>query len=188
MLFTHILASLTVGFIFRWWKNRKNLKRISKENSVNTTLSFKNLGEILSTSIISSIKTIVLIGGFIILFSVIISIIKTTGILNIFSPLINSLKIPMQYFNGIFFGLLELTNGLNIITSIANKSLSTNIIICAFLLGFGGFSILLQVLSIISKNKIPIKSYFIGKLLHGFIAATYVFLILKYIPIFNLDL
>lgn len=68
------------------------------------------------------------------------------------------------------------------------KHISTNIILSAFLLGFGGFSVLLQVFSITSKTDISIKSYFYGKILHGCLAAVYTFLIISYFPIFNLNL
>lgn len=66
--------------------------------------------------------------------------------------------------------------------------ISINICLSAFLLGFGGISVLLQVLSISSKANISIKPYFLGKLLHGSLASLYTFLILKYSSFFNLDI
>ena len=85
-------------------------------------------------------------------------------------------------------GVLELTNGIMQITSIPCKQISINIILAAFLLGFGGFSILLQVYSIISKSDISIKTYFWGKLLHAILACFYTFLFINYCPIFNFNL
>lgn len=97
----------------------------------------------------SSISTIVMIGGFVMLFSVIISILNNTRIFDIIevisSPLLNTLNIPVDFVNGLFSGIIELTNGVSIISKIPFKAISLNIIICAFLLGFGGISILLQV-------------------------------------------
>ena len=61
------------------------------------------------------------------------------------------------------------------------------IILCAFLLGFGGFSVLLQVWSIIAKTDLSIKKYMIGKFLQGVFAACYTFFALKFIPFINLD-
>ena len=74
------------------------------------------------------------------------------------------------------------------VASIACKQISINVIICAFLLGFGGISIFLQVYSIIAQSDISIKAYFVGKLLHGILAAFYTFLLIAYFPIFNLNL
>ena len=140
----------------------------------------------------NAINTIFLIGGFIVLFSVIISILENSGILDGFAhliyPILNIFKVPISYADGIFTGILELTNGVCNIANIANKSISTIIIICAFLLGFGGISIALQILSITSKAKISIKPYIIGKFLQGIFAAIYTYLFIYTIPFFNLNL
>lgn len=201
---THILACITVGFLFRWWRAntaKRNSPLLSEDfretKGIYLPLSSKgislsNLGEILSSSIMSAINTVFLIGGFIVLFSVIISMLKSSNFLNILSnfisPVLQLFGIPNSYVEGILTGLIELTNGLCNIASIPNKYISTNIIICAFLLGFGGLSIILQILSITSKSKISIKPYIIGKLLQGFFAAFYTYLILTNLPFLNLDL
>lgn len=150
------------------------------------------MGEILATSITSSINTVVMIGGFVILFSVIISILNSSGMLNIalntLSPIFNFLKIDISYIKPIISGIVELTNGLSQIVTINTKSISTTIVISALLVGFGGFSVLLQVLSITSKSDISIKPYAIGKLLHGIIAAFLTYIVIHIFPIFNLDI
>ena len=148
-----------------------------------------NLGEVLGSSIKNSINTIVMIGGFVVLFSVINSMLDNTHFFDllttIFSPIFNLFGLSNSFCDSIFSGIIELTNGVSKVCNIPNKELSTNIIICAFLLGFGGFSILLQVLSITSKNNISIKPYIIGKLLHGCFAAFYTFIILQNSMIFK---
>lgn len=193
LFFTHVLACLTVGFLFRFWKSSK---RFGKKGDCpffcQTSVSISNLGEVLANSIMSAINTIFLIGGFIVLFSVIISILENSGILDglahLIYPILNIFKVPASYADGIFTGILELTNGVCNVASITNKSISTNIIICAFLLGFGGISIMLQILSITSKAKISIKPYIIGKLLQGIFAAFYTYIFIYTIPFFNLNL
>ena len=85
-------------------------------------------------------------------------------------------------------GLVELTNGLKEIASISQKAISTNITLASFLLGFGGISILLQVLSITSKSDLSIKPYLIGKLLQGFFAACYTYILATKCSFFQLDL
>ena len=192
LLATHILASLTVGFIFRWWK--PNFKRNEKKGDrpLFSQISLANLGEVLSSSIMNAINTTLLIGGFIVLFSIIISILENSKMLDLLShilePMLSFFRIPSSFSNGILCGILELTNGIANIALIPNKSISTNMIICSFLLGFGGFCVCLQILSIISKAKISIKPYIIGKLLQGTLAAVYTYLIINFIPIFNFNL
>ena len=84
--------------------------------------------------------------------------------------------------------MLEITNGINIISNISCKKLSINIIFTAFLLGFGGISVLLQVWSIVSKTDLSIKPYFYGKILHGLFASLYTYIFMNIIPFFNFDL
>ena len=195
LLFTHILASITVGFVFRFWKydynssqDTSNIKKLNNSNDINIS----NLGGIIGNSITSSINTILLIGGFVVLFSVILSILKTTNILFVLSELIEPLflffNIPSEFASGFISGILELTNGLNIICNIPQKKISINIIIASFLLGLGGFSILLQVWSTISKSDLSIKPYIIGKLLHACFSAFYTYLILQNFAFLNFDL
>lgn len=193
LFITHILACLTVGFIFRFWKLSKRFEtKGDRPLSSHQAVSISNLGEVLATSIMNAINTIFLIGGFIVLFSVIISILENSGILDglahLIYPILNIFNVPASFANGIFTGLLELTNGVCSIANIANKSISRNIIICAFLLGFGGISIMLQILSITSKAKISIKPYIIGKLLQGIFAAFYTYIFIYAVPFFNLNL
>lgn len=198
LLITHILSSISVGIIFRFWKYKNNTiiytkKYISNNLSKNDEIYFSDLGEILGESIMSSIKTITMIGGFIVLFSVILSILNNSNIISLFGSLFYSvLKIfninNLEFSNAFITGILELTNGIMNISLIPCKQISINIILSAFLLGFGGISVLLQVNSIISKSNISIKSYFLGKLLHGFLAAFYTYILINYLPIFNLNL
>ena len=198
LFITHILGCISVGIVFRFWKKKKISKNLvlknkkSIDSNKKTLVSFSNLGEVLAESITSSISTIVLIGGFVVIFSSIISIVKASGLLNLvtitFSPFFNFLDIDTSFISPLFSGFLEITNGINIISNIACKKFSLNIIFTAFLLGFGGISILLQVLSITSKTDLSIKPYILGKLLHGIFAAFYTFIFIQVFPFLNFDL
>lgn len=206
LLCTHILACISVGIIFGIIskKSRKNnlvgINSFKKSESYNDNskfnsqknINFKNLGEVLTNSINSSISTILMIGGFIVIFSVIISILNQTNILNklstIFYPLLKLFNFDIDFAKPLLSGIFELTNGINQVASINTKLISQNIVLSAFLLGFGGFSVLLQVYSIISKTDLSIKLYLKGKLLQGIIASIYTFFALKFLPFFNLDI
>lgn len=199
LLVTHILACITVGFLFRWWKASPQYNSnppkiyLDKYTNGNTQLAkLSNLGEILAASIMNAVHTVVLIGGFVVLFSVIISILENSRILPIMSlaisPILNFFGISANYTSGFITGLMELTNGVNAIASIPAQKISINIILCSFLIGFGGISVLLQVLSITSKSKLSIKPYIYGKLLQSSFSALYTFLILEHFMFFRLDL
>lgn len=196
LLLTHVFACITVGVIFRFWKSKtttlKSSHHTTSKFTTNKNVSFHNLGEVLGKSITSSISTILMIGGFVVIFSSIISILKASGILNsivlIFTPIFKTLNIDTSFISGIFTGLLEITNGINYISNIHIKQISINIIITAFLLGFGGISVLLQVWSITSKSDLSIRPYFYGKILQGIFAAFYTFIIINVFPFFNFNL
>lgn len=196
LFITHLLSCLTTGFLFRFWKynSNKNYKTIPKESntSVKKLATFSNLGEVLSLSINNAISTVIMIGGFVVLFSVIISILNKSHLLdllcNIINPILTVFHIPTDFSSGIISGIIELTNGVKNISAIQCKAISTNIIITAFLLGFGGFSVLLQVWGIISKTDISIFPYFIAKIMQGCFAAFYTYLILSNFKFLSLDL
>lgn len=195
LFITHFLSSVTVGFLFRFWKSNDNLKSSNSKNmystkKVNTT--FSNFGEILAESIKSATSTILMIGGFIVIFTCIISILNSAGIFNLskllLTPFFSIFNINTDFIIPLLTGLLEITNGINLISAIKIKEISVSIVFTAFLLGCGGISILLQVLSIVSKTDLSIKPYIFGKLLHGILAAIYTFLLMQIFPFFNLNL
>lgn len=194
LFITHFVSSLLVGFLFRFWKynDKEKINAYKKSSSSSATITFSNLGEVLSDSILNAVNTIVIIGGFVVLFSVIISILNNCGFFNVITvlltPLFKNLNLSTDFISPIISGIIELTNGLSAVCSVPEKSISINIILSAFLLGFGGFSVLLQVLSIVSKSDISIKAYFVGKLLQGTIACILTYVVIHIFPIFNLDI
>ena len=200
LLITHLLSALTVGIIFRFWKYKSvindNCTTISKSyyNKNISPPKFSDLGGIISDSITKATSTTLLIGGFVVLFSVIISILNTSKMFTLLSdllaPVFSLFGVSKEFLEPLFSGIVELTIGVNLISQIPSKFLIINIVLCSFLLGFGGISILLQVFSIISKSDISIKPYIIGKLLQGTIAAFYTYIALNNLKIldFNLSL
>ena len=193
LFIVHLLSCLLVGFLFRWWKKdvlagQASTKKESKlestkgqpsHNSMSSSnspksVSFYNLGEVLSYSIQSAIRSVLIIGGFVILFSVIVSMLSSSKVLYILSNFLNPIlcffNVPESFSKSIIVGLIEVTNGLKIA---AIPSSHISIIICSFLLGFGGISVLLQVLSITSKAEISIKPYILGKFLQAIFSAIF---------------
>ena len=196
LFITHFLSSISVGIIFRFWKINKKSNDYMKHSKINNdkykNVSIKNLGEVMAESITSAISTILLIGGFIVLFANVISILKSSGILNnialFINPVFKLININTSFCVPLISGFIEITNGIASISSIACKKLSINIILTSFLLGFGGISVLLQVLSITSKTDLSIKPYILGKLLHGILASFYTYIFINIIPFFNFDI
>lgn len=179
LLISHIIASLLVGIVFRFWKrNQVDLTFRNYNSERKELIKMENLGEILTDAIKKSIWTVLNIGGFVVLFSVIISILSSfeilTGIANILANFGFSYEIVLSFLTGI----IEMTNGVSLVASCYSNFPIYSVLTCSFLLGFGGLSVLLQVFSIISKYKISIKPYFYGKLLHGIFATILTFVLI----------
>ena len=101
LFITHTLSAITVGILLGQLarlqhKFKNNIFEHSYNSSTNELCTFNNLGSILSNAILESSKTIIMIGGFVVIFSVIISILGNSKILEIFSYL---LYIPLKLLN-----------------------------------------------------------------------------------------
>ena len=68
-----------------------------------------------------------------------------------------------------------MTQGLKCLESI-NLSVNLKALIAVIILSFGGLSVHMQVITIISDTKIKYFPYFIGRILHTFISALIFFL------------
>ena len=174
LLITHYISALVVGFLL---KNSKETS--SKNNPIGfEIITFSNLGQTLNEAIKSAVTSVVSVGGFIILFSIISTILLETGIISLISNFIfPTLNKNVSY--GIISGLLEVTNGVNLISTTA-LPLNQKLVLTATLVGFGGFSIHAQTLGVIAKTDIKISCYLIGKTLQGIIAGILTYLALVY--------
>lgn len=180
LLISHILASLLVGYCFKFWKKNKydiNFRETTF-NSKNSPIKIQEIGELLGNSIKQSVSSLLSICGFIVLFSIILSILETSGFIKMFTSLLYNIGIPEKVSLAVITGIIELTNGVSLVSSFFEIYPTFSILITTFLLGFGGFSVLLQVYSIISKEEISIKPYFWGKLLQGFFSVIFTYILL----------
>ena len=84
-------------------------------------------------------------------------------------------------------GILEITNGLNKISLLEHVKFIEKLPVAALVLGFGGFSVHMQVASIISDSDLSMKPYLFGKLLQGIFASIYTYLLMKFTNFFSWD-
>ena len=170
LLFIQILSSILVGIIFRFWKYNDKEYIDYSYLSLNEDTNLKvvpNTVEIFINSIKNAVFTTLQIGGFVIIFSVILSILKSTGILNVLAYLLSFIGIPESYSLALIYGLFEISNGMNLIKNIIAYNNIVSLIVSSFILGFGGISILFQIYSLIYKEHISVKPYICGILLQA---------------------
>lgn len=142
------------------------------------------LGQIIGDSVVSSIQTLLMIGGFIILFSVLTTLLNVMHISDLFKvavvPFFQLFHIPNDLFVPLFTGLFEITMGAELISKLTSIPLLTQLAVVSFILGFNGFAIQAQVASIIAKTDIRFYPYFFARLLHATIASGLTVLVYRY--------
>lgn len=180
LLISHILSAILVGYCFRFWKRDKldiNFKEICFSSNL-VPIKLSNIGEIIGESIKNAIFSLLSIGGYIVLFSVILSILSASGIINTVSLFLYNFEIPTEFSKACISSFIEITNGLNLLSIVYSNYQIISILLISFFLGFGGFCVLLQVYSIIAKENISIKPYLYGKVLQGFFSVIITFILI----------
>lgn len=193
----HYLGNAFVGILMRFYGGDTTSKSKAIKERISLHKAFKKMhksrlqdprpfGEIIGDSVLNSIKTLVMVGGFIILFSVLTNLFTLIGLTNLLSSFFNILfqllYLPIELTVPFLSGLFEITSGAELISKIQIDSLLPQIIVVSFLLGFNGFSVQAQVSSILAKSDINFSPYFFARLLHGTFAS--ILTILLYEPLY----
>src|SRR5699024_10217499 len=109
-------------------------------------------------AVLNSIQTLVMIGGFIILFSVVTKLLFliqiTPLIASIFAYGLNVLSLPIDLALPFISGIFEITLGAQMISQVGTDSLLAKVMVISFILGFNGLSVQAQVSSIIATTDI----------------------------------
>lgn len=159
ILISHLLSGLIIGIIFRP-KNIENNKNYNKTQKVRKKTNF---GSALKTSIFTSLETMFLLLGIVTIFLIL------TTIMSKLLPCSETTK-------SIIAGILEMTQGIKLVSTLPISTLIKTIIITIFI-SFGGISVHMQVLSIISETKIKYKHFLLARILHSILAAILVFIL-----------
>lgn len=192
----HYSSSILVGIIMRFYRSQAIPTPTYKENADFLLLRAlkamhrarmedgRPLGQLLGEAVTSAVQTLLLIGGFIILFSVLIHLINYIGIHMIFSHLIGNLfdwlSLSPSLSEPFLAGILEMTLGSQMISATTIQiPLVFKLALVSFLIGWNGLSIHAQIASIISRTNIRYTPYFGAKILHGCLASLFTLFIWK---------
>src|SRR5690625_57166 len=108
-------------------KYKFSIKRAFKEMHRSRLNDKRPFGEILGDSVLNSIKTLVMVGGFIILFSVIIKLLYLTGITTAIAAILKYIfllfSIPVEYAVPFISGFFEITTGIQMISQVQPDTL-----------------------------------------------------------------
>lgn len=192
----HYLGNIAVGLLMRFYGRNEEVTNKKTGNQTHSTfiqslsLMHKDrlkdgrpLGKLLGDAVHSSIRTLLMIGGFIILFSVINKILSLVGFTALLSPffsiILSFFQLPNDLSIPLISGLFEVTLGAQLVSGSETAHLLEQVIVTSFLLAFGGFSIQAQVASLIAETDIRFKPFIISRLFHGFFSAIFALLLWK---------
>lgn len=169
ILLIHYSTNILIGLLVRNYSPSKidnskisikrailnmNKKRISNKDS---------FGTIISNSILTSINTLLLVLGSITTFLIISTIITDTFKFSGFNQ-------------AILGGILEMTQGLKYV-SLLDTSLKIKAALSTLILSFGGFSVHMQIISIISETDIKYYPYLLARILHAVVSSILIYII-----------
>ena len=168
ILISHFVGALFNGLIYRKYKYEKVFISSAIDFSVKQN---KNM---LEEIMISSIKSILIVGGYVAIFFVIITILNNYNLLfpikYLFNFLFNIINVPTSITTPLVNGIIEVTKGC-LDLSKTNISNTIKTAIATFLISFGGFSIHLQALTFLKRFNIKINFYLFQKFTHALISS-----------------
>lgn len=190
---SHYLSNLLVGIGMRFYHHQKDKQQVIKSEHFFMIRAFKEMhrtrlkearttGELIGDAVQSSVQTLLIIGGYIILFSVLTHMLQ---LFSFFEKILIKL-VPVQMEEAIFpfiSGLFEITTGTELIARLDSVPLLYQLCMISFILAFNSFSIQAQVATVISQTDIRFAPYFFARLAHGILA-----MILAYVFYFVYDL
>ncbi|WP_163579661.1 sporulation integral membrane protein YlbJ [Gracilibacillus saliphilus] len=192
---THYTSNFFVGICMRFYKYHERNRHSTQHFSIAKAMTQlhharmrdkRALGKVLGDSVTQSIQTLLVIGGFIILFSVITEILREVQIAQFISGgisiILSWFQIPGELALPLLSGMFEITIGANEVAS-ADSSTLIKAILVSVILAFNGFSVQAQVASILAETDIRFTPYFFARLLHGIFAGIIVTIL--YVPVYK---
>ncbi len=190
----HYLSSFLVGIIFRFHRYRRDSGTAEGQRPPGNIIirAFRALynarqqdkrspGQLLGDSVKSSMNTILLIGGFIIVFSVLIRIVTVIGLTGLlasgFAWVLGQVGFSTNLAPALVNGLFEIDLG-TLAASQADAPLAEKVAIASAIIAWSGLSVHGQVASIVIESGIRMGPYMVGRVLHAILAAAITLLLL----------
>ncbi len=176
----HIVSSLVVGLIFRGYGPSAPYVRARRE----ARQEHAALPAAFVRSVSSSFTSTLGICGFVIFFTVLIRLLLLSGVMEtlagVLGGVFNFAGLDEEWALRLLTGLVELTSGVWSLRGA--QGLTASAAMAAFMLGWAGLSVHCQVLSFIGETGLGVRSYIMGKLLHGLISAGLAGVVFSLVP------
>ena len=172
ILICHYVGNVIIGLLFRnYYISKKDTTKVSFKNSFNIMHakrleSGKSMGLMISSALMNAINTLLLVLGVVTMFLIITTIIDQNITLDLYNQ-------------SILNGTLEMTQGLKYV-SLLSIPLKNKALLSTMFLSFGGLSVHMQTIGLISDTKIKYLPFLIARILHASISSLLIFFLFDY--------
>ncbi|HOB88238.1 MAG: sporulation integral membrane protein YlbJ [Bacillota bacterium] len=185
----HYISAVIVGILLRLHgrtgslrvperdvRTKGNLfKRAKEELDKARQADGRPVGQVFGDSVRDSISSLLVVGGFIMMFSVIIEVLTTSGILKLVEAslvfIARPLKVKDALISPMIRGFFEITLGTEL-ASKAQAPLLDRLVITNAIIAWSGLSVFGQVSAMVSGTDIRMTPYFVSRFIHAAIAAA----------------
>ncbi|MGO0061793.1 sporulation integral membrane protein YlbJ [Brevibacillus fluminis] len=185
---THYVSALLLGIMYRFHAPRDLATKPISKNKLPLLLRAlqamhrarlndgRAFGRLMGDAVHSALQTLLMIGGFLIVFSVILQLLGTLNITQflsaVFTVLLAPFDLPPQFAKALISGLFEVTLGAQATSEVPGQvSLMWKAAIASAVLSWGGLSVHAQVASILSSTDIRVAPYLLARFIHAILAA-----------------
>jgi len=198
IMLAHYLSSLSVGLVMRFWRRRAPrtpaptssgawiFRRAAWALVEARRRDGRPLGRLMGDAVRQAVNNLLLIGGFIILFSVLIRITQEVGLLGLAAAaaarVVAILGLNPDTAQALLEGMLEITIG----TEAAARCpapLADRLMAASAIIAWSGLSVHAQVAAMIQGTDIDIRPYVGARVLHALLAAAYTPLVMAVLPV-----
>ena len=162
---THAAASLLVGLLFRFYGRDAPVRRGQRTSP---TIRAVRLSAAFTNGVTTALQSTLNICAFVVFFSVALRLLSAFGVLSGAAKALALFGLGEEWAHRLVAGLLELSSGVTSLSGAGTGGVS----MAAFMLGWAGLSVHCQVLSFIGDSGLSVRTYLLGKLCHGLIAAA----------------
>ena len=177
---THLLASLTVGLLFRFYKPEKGPRRRGRSPQFQTA----SFSAAFTRSVTGALQSTFNICAFILFFTVFLRVLAQAGVLTALARLLSAALSPLglsqTWAERLLVGMVEVSSG---VSSLTDGALSGRLSMAAFMLGWAGVSVHCQVLAFLGDSGLSMGTYVTGKLLHGLLSALFTAGLVRLLPL-----
>lgn len=193
----HYLSNITLGLFLRFYARNDPERRPAPPANRQYSLPLqafrqmlqwqrqdkRPLGKIIGDAVRNAVTNLLNIGGFIILFAVIIKLLTSVGFINSLANCLGVLLLPLGFspeiLTALASGFWEMTIGVKL-TSETGAPLLQQVIAISMILGWSGLSVHAQASGMISETDIRMLPFVITRLAHSVLAGLYSYILFQW--------